>query len=678
MIRDIREDTHRERRNGPAQVAQPQTAERGRLERLQAAFVQRCSHLGVQLARPNIWLMAAVHALVFAGVYWLAYSFRFDFAMPEDFAALFRASLGWVLGIQLLVFFFLGQLQGWWRYVTFADLIALLRASLLSLVILAATTFFFRAFYGIPRLVLILDCILLIVALGALRAVWRIIREMAWPVLGGNEYRGALLVGTDLSSGILAHQIQSSGPLSYRIRGLLATDGAARSTQLGQIPILGKLDDVGEIAAAADATDVLVVAGTLAGQRLRKLMRACEEHELTLKIIRPLEDRLGGDRRIPVRDIEINDLLSRDPVTLDSENIGRLLTGRKVMVTGAGGSIGSEICRQIMKFEPACLILVGRGENRIFHIERELRRHHPSAKLHACIADVANPKRMLHVFESYRPEVVFHAAAHKHVPLMEANVSEAVRNNVFGTKCVADLAHRFGVNRFVMVSTDKAVRPSSIMGATKQVAERYVYSLSQESATRFTAVRFGNVLGSTGSVVPIFQEQIRRGGPITITDPRMTRFFMTVPEASQLVLQAATMGRGGEIFTLEMGEPVRIIDLAHDLVRLSGLPSHAIEIVVTGVRRGEKLHEELYFEDEETLPTSHDKIRAAYHRPYDLVEVADAIRELNTLLDGPEDVLRQKLREIVPEFQSPETGNGDAQPPQAPQAGIKSGAEAIA
>jgi FlaA1/EpsC-like NDP-sugar epimerase len=352
--------------------------------------------------------MAAVHALVFAGVYWLAYSFRFDFAMPEDSATLFRSSLGWVIGVQLLVFFFLGQLQGWWRYVTFADLTALLRASLAALLILAATTFFFRVFYGVPRLVLILDCILVIVVLGAMRAGWRMVREMAWPVFNGKDWRWAILVGTDLSSGILAHQIQSSEPLSYRIRGLLSTEESVHGTRLGQIPILGKLDNVGEIAAAAQATDVLVVAGTLSGQRLRKLMRACEEHNLTLKIIRPLQDRLGGDRRIPVRDIEINDLLSRDPVTLDCENIGKLLTARRVMVTGAGGSIGSEICRQIIKFNPACLILVGRGENRIFHIERELRRHHLSVELHSCIADVANTKRMSQVFETYQPEVVFH------------------------------------------------------------------------------------------------------------------------------------------------------------------------------------------------------------------------------------------------------------------------------
>jgi FlaA1/EpsC-like NDP-sugar epimerase len=277
---------------------------------------------------------------------------------------------------------------------------------------------------------------------------------------------------------------------------------------------------------------------------------------------------------------------------------------------------------------------------------------HAPTSLYSCIGDVTNRDRMEQIFRTHRPEVVFHAAAHKHVPLMETNVGEAIRNNVLGTKCVADLADSHGVLSFVLISTDKAVHPTSVMGATKQIAERYIHTLSQESATKFTVVRFGNVLGSAGSVVPIFQEQIRRGGPITVTDPRMTRFFMTIPEASQLVLQAATMGSGGEIFVLEMGEPVKIVALARDLIRLSGLPEDAIEINFTGVRPGEKLYEELYFDDEQTLPTSHSKLRAAYHRPYSLAEVRRSIAQLERMVNDPEETLRRKLREIIPEFNS--------------------------
>jgi FlaA1/EpsC-like NDP-sugar epimerase len=379
-------------------------------------------------------------------------------------------------------------------------------------------------------------------------------------------------------------------------------------------------------------------------------MDACKQSGLELKIIRSIQDRLGGDHRIPIRDIEISDLLRRAPVQLDMNIIGRMIEGRTVMVTGAGGSIGSEICRQLLRFNPAVLVLVGRGENRIFRVERKLHASHPTAVLKACIADITNEPRMRQIFAECRPHVVFHAAAHKHVPLMEVNVGEAIRNNVGGTKLMAELANEFGVKNFVFISTDKAVHPSSVMGVSKQIAERFVHAMSQVSSTCFTVVRFGNVLGSDGSVVPIFQEQIRRGGPITVTDSRMTRFFMTIPEASQLVLQAAAMGKGGEIFVLEMGEPVKIVDLARDLVRLSGLPENSIEIAFTGIRPGEKLYEELYFDDEETFPTAHPKLRAAHHRPFTLAEVRTTIAELEALIHAPEMEIRRKLCEVVQDY----------------------------
>ena len=636
---------------------------------VRSVFDGRLHHVYRQMATPRAWLLAFAHAVVFAGVYWLAYLLRFDFDVPAEYMTTFWSSVAWVIGLKLLVFCLLSQFHGWWRYVTFADLAALLRAATVSLFLLAAANFFMRL--HISRGVLILDFIMTVGVLSTVRASWRMSREVLQPMLGGKNCKWALLVGTDLSNGILAHQIQSHYHLPYRVRGLLATEEVGKGTRLGQIPILGRLEDVCEIAKVYRITDVLVVAGTLTGRRLRELMQACEQGGLKLKIMRSLLDGLEGDNRVPIRDIEINDLLGRDPVTLDTENIGKLLEGRRVMVTGAGGSIGSEICRQILRYNPQSLILVGRGENRIFTIERELRELYVPSTLLPCIADITNQQRIEQIFHEHRPEVVFHAAAHKHVPLMEANVEEAIRNNVYGTKCLADLADQYGVACFVMISTDKAVRPTSIMGVTKQIAERYIHTISQESATRFTVVRFGNVLGSAGSVVPIFQEQIRGGGPMTVTDPRMTRFFMTIPEASQLVLQAATMGGGGEIFVLEMGEPVKIVDLARDLIRLSGLPEHAIEITFTGIRRGEKLYEELYFEDEQTLPTSHPKLRAAYHRPYSLEEVRRAIVQLERLLGEPEEVLRRKLHEVVPEFKSLSDGVDQAVPLRLEDHGVK-------
>ncbi|MBN1394773.1 MAG: polysaccharide biosynthesis protein [Pirellulales bacterium] len=615
-------------------------------------WVRRCAK---QSANPRSWALAGMHLVVFAAAYWGAYLLRFGFVVSTETFTQFIVSVGWVIGIQLAVFGISGQFYGWWRYVTFADFAALLYASSIAFFAVTTVSYFIPGVH-IPRGVLGIDFMLMVGMLCSLRASWRMFREVFQPMLNGGDYRLALLVGTDLSNGILAHQIQSHFRLPYRVRGFLATDDRPAGGRLGRIPILGKLEDVQEIAAAYRATDVLVVAGSLPGGRLRRLMDECEASDLNLKIIRSLEDRLEGDNRVPIRDIEINDLLRREPVSLDTDKIGNLLEGKRVLVTGAGGSIGSEICRQIVAFKPQSLVLLGRGENRIFAIENELKSVPASTAIRACIADVTNRQRMEQVFNEHRPEVVFHAAAHKHVPLMEANVGEAIRNNVLGTKCVADLADRFGASSFVLVSTDKAVNPTSVMGATKQIAERYVHTLSQESATRFIVVRFGNVLGSNGSVVPLFQEQIRRGGPITVTDKRMTRFFMTIPEASQLVIQAATMGAGGEIFVLEMGEQVRIVDLARDLIRLSGLPENAIDIVYTGIRPGEKLFEELYFEDEQTLPTSHPKLRAAYHRHYSLAEVRRAIAQLQRLVNDPEELLRRKLREIVPEFNSPQDG----------------------
>jgi FlaA1/EpsC-like NDP-sugar epimerase len=614
------------------------------------ASARRTLHrLASQLFTKRSWLLAAGHLVLFTVVYWAAFGLRFDFAIPPESYDILWWSLPWVVGIQFCTFYVLGHFESWWSYVTFADLVALGRAYLFSWLIIVTLDHFAMP-YQIPRVVLVLDAILGMMLLGTARASVRLFREHFRPIFDRRECRWALLVGADFSGGILAHQIQSNFQLPYRVRGFVTADGNNSGSRLGQIPILGKLEDIREIAAAAQATDVLVTAGTLSGPRLRLLMDACQDSGLNLKIIRPVEDRLNGDHRIPIRGIEINDLLRREPAELDTETIGSLIEGRTVMVTGAGGSIGSEICRQVIRFKPRAIVLVGNGENPVFVIEKELEALHAATTLHARIADVSDRQRMRQVFETYRPEVVFHAAAHKHVPLMEANVGAAVKNNVFGTKCLADLADEFGVRNFVFISTDKAVHPSSVMGVTKQIAERYIHTKSQSSSTRYMVVRFGNVLGSDGSVVPIFQDQIRRGGPITITDPRMTRFFMTIPEASQLVLQAASMGRGGEIFVLEMGEPVKIVDLARDLIRLSGLPEHAIEIVYTGVRPGEKLFEELYFDDEQTLPTSHPKVLAAYHRPYSLAEVRLAIAQLEAILHEPDGVIRQKLHEIVPEY----------------------------
>ncbi len=393
------------------------------------------------------------------------------------------------------------------------------------------------------------------------------------------------------------------------------------------------------------------------GRELRDLVQKCNAHNLNLRVLPRLEDTLKSNNRIPLRPVEINDLLKRDPVVLDDDRLFHLIKNKRVLVTGAGGSIGSEICRQLMEYRPSQLILLGRGENRIhaIHLELQDRAKESNIQLIQVIGSITDHAAMERVFVNHEPEIVFHAAAHKHVPLMEMHIGEAIKNNVLGTKIIAALADKYRASHFVLVSSDKAVNPTSVMGCTKHLAERVVHELSESSSTKFVVVRFGNVLGSAGSVIPVFQKQIERGGPITITDPRMTRFFMSIPEAAQLVMQAAAMCSGGEIFVLDMGQPILITQLAEDLVTLSGLPADSIDFEFTGVRPGEKLYEELYFDDETTLPTQHPKVRAAAHRQVPTVRILDQLPDLLMKVNLEPDKLRQNLSELVTSYHHPET-----------------------
>ncbi len=413
--------------------------------------------------------------------------------------------------------------------------------------------------------------------------------------------------------------------------------------------IVGSISDIERLARLFRVRTVYLVSGTVFGKQLRDLLDQSSDKHWTVRIIPALDHQLMGAKQLAIRDVEFDDLLRRQPARLDENAIGQLITGKCIMITGAGGSIGSELSRQILRFRPSRLILLGRGENRIFRIERELKAV-SGVELIPVITNCTDAPRMDEAFRRFRPQVVFHAAAHKHVPLTEDNEGEAVINNVVGTQAVADLADQYQCEMFVLVSTDKAVNPTSVMGCTKQLAERYCLALGTQSRTRFVATRFGNVLGSDGSVVPLFREQIRHGGPITITDPRMTRYFMTISEASQLVLQAATMGRGGEIFVLDMGEPVKILDMARDLVRLAGLPPEAIEIEFTGIRKGEKLFEELNYLDEKSIKTDHEKVLISQHRPFVYQEVKESLLELVDLAYGDPTEIRRRLKQLVPEY----------------------------
>jgi FlaA1/EpsC-like NDP-sugar epimerase len=388
-------------------------------------------------------------------------------------------------------------------------------------------------------------------------------------------------------------------------------------------------------------------------RQLRRVIELCEGTSLRFRTVPGIDELINGKVTVSqIRRVRIEDLLGRDPIRLDCEQIARYIRGKTVMVTGAGGSIGSEMCRQISRFEPECLVLIEQAENPLFDIERELRRLFPRLRIVSYIADIADAKRLRTVFRAEKPMVVFHAAAHKHVPLMEMHPGEAVKNNILGTRTVADAAVEAGVDKFVMISTDKAVNPTSVMGCSKRVAEMYIQELNHRTRTHFVTVRFGNVLGSSGSVIPIFRDQIDKGGPVTVTHPDMCRYFMTIPEASQLVLQAGALGSGGEIYVLHMGEPVKIVDLARQMIVLSGLrPGEDIEIKFTGVRPGEKLYEELSIEGEDFGKTSHEKIYVWKHRREDWDFICRSIGEIVAGADTatPEQI-RAKLASIVPEY----------------------------
>lgn len=599
----------------------------------------------------RVFAIVVLHALAFAMAYWLSYGIRHDFRVPTDQVSFFWLTLPAVVVIKLTIFYALGACHGWWGFVTFSDLAVLLKAATLSLLVIVAVNHGLVEKHRIGLGVLLLDYTLTILLLGGLRSLWRLSQQELRPIIERKGYRRALIVGANSAGESLARQLHADHRFKYIVVGFLDDDLSLRGARIGGMEVLGRPEEAPKYAAAFGVQDVFVSGGSIPGKRLRQLMKRCEEAELVIKVVPPVDDLLKNDLPIQIRNIDINDLLGRDPVQLNCDAIEMLLEGKTVLVTGAGGSIGSEICRQVLRFHPKRLLMVERGENNLFLIEQELRKVAEPGLLLPCVADILDKPRLTDIFETHRPEVVFHAAAFKHVPMMEDNPGEAIKNNVFGTRQLVEVADRFDVQNFVMISTDKAVNPTSVMGVSKQLAERYVHAFAETSSTKCVVVRFGNVLASAGSVVPIFQEQIRRGGPVTVTHPDIERFFMTIPEASQLVLQAAAMGGSGDIFVLDMGDPVKIVDLAQDLIRLSGLKEgEDIEIVFSGLRPGEKLYEELYLDSEEKATTPHPKVFVAYHRPYRLEEVTAAIDELRAYVHAAPAVLHAKLKEIVPEY----------------------------
>ncbi len=589
---------------------------------------------------------------VFAVVYYLAHWLRFEGTLGPREWEVIGATVASVLLVKLVVFTWFRVYQGWNHYVTFHDLTVLGEAATASAVLIALGDYLFHPQLVIPRSVFLMDWCGTILVVGALQALSRLVRERGRFAFWSVGKTPVFIVGANDSGEALLRAILRNRNLPYHVVGFTAEDIGSLGARIGGVPVVGTLEQTCSLAKTHGVSEVLITAGELSGKQVRKLVEEGRSQNVHVKMLPSYEQLLGGTVAMRPRDVSIEDLLHRDPVRLDGARLHQWIDGRVLLVTGSAGSIGSELCRQLLQFEPERLVLVDRSENGQFFLERELRRLAPDRQIDICLADISDVKRMEQIFETYRPNIIFHAAAYKHVPMMEANAGEAVKNIVLSTQGLADLADRHGVESFVMISTDKAVNPTSVMGACKRVAELYVQSLVDASECRFVTVRFGNVLDSAGSVVPVFREQIARGGPVTVTHPDMERFFMTIPEASQLVIQAGVMGRGGEIFVLDMGVPVRIVDLAKDMIRLSGLTvNEDIEIDFVGPRPGEKLREELHGDGEKRVATRHPKIVVAQCEVREFQSLLDAVHRLQSVSEQSTEAIVAQLREIVPEFQ---------------------------
>jgi FlaA1/EpsC-like NDP-sugar epimerase len=594
--------------------------------------------------------MIGVHALLWTAAFSLAFALRFDFHWPHYPLAL-PVWLPLLVALRLGAFLAAGLFHGLWRYTGVRDLIAIFAANTVSTLVFVLAMI--AGLGPIPRSIPLIEWLCSLVLVGGARFVIR----AAWTMLRAEgaerkERRRILIIGAGDAGEMLLREIRKSQRARYEVVGFLDDDPQKRGAQIHGVRVFGPLERLPRKVQRFSVDEVLIAIPSAKGAHVRRIVDLCKSTGIRFRTMPGLDHLIDGRVTVAqLRDVAIDDLLGRDPVELDNRAISAAMDGHVVMISGAGGSIGSEICRQVCHFNPARLILVDRAENALFNIHRELVARYPDRMLVPCIADVGDASRMAEIFAEERPTVVFHAAAHKHVPMMEWNPGEAVKNNVFGTKTLADLSHRYRVQRFVMISTDKAVNPTSVMGVAKRVAEIYVQALSQRSETKFVTVRFGNVLGSAGSVIPIFKEQIANGGPVTVTHPEMRRYFMTIPEASQLVLQAGTMGNGGEIFILDMGQPVRIADLAKDLITLSGLePGRDIEIRFTGIRPGEKLFEEIAVDAESAEKTRHPKIFVGRFRPHAWEKVQRWMTELDALVDARPAQVRAKLADVVPEY----------------------------
>mgnify|MGYP006421361547 FL=1 len=598
--------------------------------------------------------------------WWLAYLLRFNFDIPTDHMAVLQQTLLWVILIQVTAFFVFGLYRGAWRYASLPDLRRILLAVLTGTAVVSLILFLLQILVSVPRSILILDPILLLLMMGGSRLIYRAWKEGQLYGLKNSQGHPVLILG---SGDIVINLIKElSRSTEWRVLGLLDDDSRKQKMILHGFRVLGRIDELPALAKRMNIAHAIIAMPSASHSARHHALKMCASSEIKALTVPSYDDLISGKVAVSqVRKVELDDLLGRDLVVLDNVGLQGLLTGKTMLITGAGGSVGSELCRQIEKFSPARLVFFELNELALYNIEQEFRCNFPNTPMAFIIGDIKDPARLTQVFEQFRPTVVFHAAAYKHVPLMEQdNAWQAVLNNVLGTYMLAQAAVTYGIERFILVSTDKAVNPTNVMGASKRLAEMVCQAMQQDifSAGKngsidgkpemhFVIVRFGNVLGSSGSVILKFNEQIAKGGPVTVTHPEITRYFMSIPEAAQLVLQAGSMGGengGGNIFVLDMGEPIKIADLAKDLINLSGFNEEDIGIVYSGLRSGEKLYEELLAGNEVNLPTHHAKLSIAQGCRVDALFLTELLVWLSQHPTLSDELVKEGLAKWVPEY----------------------------
>jgi FlaA1/EpsC-like NDP-sugar epimerase len=601
----------------------------------------------LHLRRPII-ILVHVGLIIVANV--AAFVLRFDGPVPSVFVSMAAQLMPWLIAIRLITFWPFRLFEGLWKYTSLWDLRNIVVAVTVSTTVFVFVTHLVNEGPRYPISIFVIDAVLLVCLMSGIRLTRRMYEELVKPQTG----RRVLIYGAGDAGELIVRDMRHNARFQAIPIGFLDDDHRKVGQHIHGVPVLGSRAELAKILKAYAPEELLITMPSASRETLREIVRVVEPHRIRITTLPRLHELIGARVEVEqIRQLKVEDLLARESVGLDYTPVQRFLEGKRVVVTGAGGSIGSELCRQIAAARPSTLVLLERYENGLFHIHNELAKAFSGVALHSAIADVTDARRIDQVFDATQPHVVFHAAAHKHVPLMEENPCEAVKNNVRGTRIVAESSIKFGVERFVLISTDKAVNPTSVMGSTKRVAELMVNGLSRELGTRFATVRFGNVLGSNGSVVPTFLAQIAKGGPVTVTHPDMKRFFMLIPEAVQLVLHAGALPDTAPLFVLDMGEQVKVVDMARDIIRLSGfVPDKDIEITFTGVRAGEKLYEELVGEGESAEPSSLEKIWRVHTSPLrperDLRQVVARLEEF--ALDGKKDEVLRELQNILAEF----------------------------